>query len=549
MSLRGKFRVMIAVSAAGLLAVAGFWIHGQHSTLLSEKLQKTRNLVDVPYSLIQQQYNLETEGKISRIEAQRNAIAAIKPMRYEGSNYFWINDEHPTMIMHPMKPELDGTDLTSLKDPSGKAVFVEFVRAAQTAGGDAVYYLWPKPGQEQPVAKLSFVKRFAPWGWVIGTGIYIDDVDSAWRESALTAGGLAMACLLPLVVVSMATSRSTFIRLGDMVERFKDVAEGEGDLTKRIPVTADDEIGELAKWFNVFMDRLHETIKAISENAQSVASASEEFSATSLEMSANSEETSGQANAVSQALQQVNQNLQSVATGAEEMTATIQSIASNAHEAATVASNAVQTAEAANATVGRLGGSSAQIGEVIKVINAIARQTNLLALNATIEAARAGEAGKGFAVVANEVKELARQTAKATEDIGREINALQNDTQRAVEAIGGISGVITHINDISGTIATAVEEQSATTNEMTRNVADAAKGSGEITRNIAGVAEAARGMSSSAQESQKAAIGLAEMAEQLRTLVAQFKIDSTETPSLIEAAATSDRSMAARLGA
>ena len=216
MTLKTKFRGMIAVSAGGLLAVTGFWIHGQHSSLLSDRLQKTRNLVEVPYSVIERQYGLEKEGKLSRAEAQRQALEAIRPMRYGGDNYFWINDEHPTMIMHPIKPELDGTDLTSFKDPSGKALFLECVRVAQAnADGDYVYYLWPKPGSEQPVAKLSFVKRFAPWGWVIGTGVYIEDVDSAWRQSALIAGGLALLCLLPLVIVSAATSRSTSLRLTD----------------------------------------------------------------------------------------------------------------------------------------------------------------------------------------------------------------------------------------------------------------------------------------------------------------------------------------------
>jgi methyl-accepting chemotaxis protein len=191
-----------------------------------------------------------------------------------------------------------------------------------------------------------------------------------------------------------------------------------------------------------------------------------------------------------------------------------------------VASRAVETVQAANATVAKLGASSAEIGAVIKVITSIAQQTNLLALNATIEAARAGEAGKGFAVVANEVKELAKQTAKATEDISQKITAIQQDTKGAVEAIGSISGVITQVNEISGTIATAVEEQSATTNEMTRNVAEAAKGAGEISHNIEGVAQAAQGTSTSAQESQKAADELAQMAEQLRGLVGQFNIDT-----------------------
>lgn len=291
-----------------------------------------------------------------------------------------------------------------------------------------------------------------------------------------------------------------------------------------MPIESADEVSDAATALNTMKNSLHGIIQQISETAQHVASASEELSSTSEQISANSEETSAQANVVSQSTRQVNQNLQSVSTGAEEMTSTIQSIASNAHEAATVASNAVQTAQAANATVAKLGESSAEIGEVIKVITSIAQQTKLLALNATIEAARAGEAGKGFAVVANEVKELARQTAKATEDIGRKITAIQTDTQGAVEAIGTISAVINQVNDISGTIATAVEEQSATTNEMTRNVADAAKGSTEITQNIAGVAEAAQGTSSSAQESQKAANELAELAARLRGLVEQFKI-------------------------
>jgi methyl-accepting chemotaxis protein len=522
-TLKAKFRIMIAVSAAGLLAVAFFWIHGEHSGLLTQKLQQTRKLVEVPYSIMEQQYQQEAEGKISRIEAQRRAIEAIRPMRYEGNNYFWINDEHPTMIMHPMKPELDGTDLTSLKDPSDKAVFVEFVKAAQASDGGYVYYLWPKPGAEKPVAKLSFVKRFAPWGWVIGTGIYIDDVDLAWRQSALIAGGLALVCLLPLVAVSIATSRSTFLRLGDMVERFKDVAEGEGDLTKRIPITTHDEIGELARWFNVFLDKLQDMIKSISTAAHQVGGASAEVSNTSQRISSNSQETSAQASVVSTTAVQVSQNLQTVATGAEEMGASIREIAKNATEAAKVATGAVKVAETTTATVAKLGESSAEIGQVIKVITAIAQQTNLLALNATIEAARAGEAGKGFAVVANEVKELAKETAKATEDISRKIEAIQADTKAAVDAIASISGVINQVNDISSTIATAVEEQNATTNEMVRNIGEAARGSGEITSNIAGVAEAAESTSRGATETQNAAQLLVEMSTQLRGLVEQFR--------------------------
>src|SRR5216683_1488634 len=302
-------------------------------------------------------------------------------------------------------------------------------------------------------------------------------------------------------------------------------AIAEGDLTsEEVNVSSNDELGDLTTAMNKMQGNLVKMIVAVAENAQQVANASEEFSAVSQQITSNSEETTAQANVVSNATDQVNRNLQTVATGAEEMSSTIQDIAKNATESARIAGQAVKTAETTNATISKLGVSSAEIGQVIKVITSIAQQTNLLALNATIEAARAGEAGKGFAVVANEVKELAKQTAKATQDISQKIAAIQSDTKGAVDAIATIGAVINQISDISSTIATAVEEQSATTNEMSRNVTEAAKGSTEISQNISGVAQAAQGTSSSAHESMKAAQALAQMSTQLRGLVDQFKL-------------------------
>jgi len=374
-----------------------------------------------------------------------------------------------------------------------------------------------------------------------------EHMHSATQSTSLVMAGTTFAALVVGVFVAVLVSR----RISATTQSVLTLAEAiaAGDLTRDdLEMPSDDELGDLTKAVNKVNNSLKSMIFAIIDNAQRVASASDGLSATSAQISANSEETSAQAGVVSQSSQQVSQNLQSVSTGASEMTSTIQSIASNAYEAATVAAGAVQTAQSANATVAKLGASSAEIGEVIKVITSIAQQTNLLALNATIEAARAGEAGKGFAVVANEVKELAKQTAKATEDISRKIAAIQTDTQGAVQAIGAISSVIIQINDISGTIATAVEQQSATTNEMMRNVTGAAKGSGEITQNIEAVAEAARGTSTSAQESQIAATELAEMAMQLHSLVGQFKINGTAAAGTPPATPRSPRSRAARAG-
>ncbi len=314
-----------------------------------------------------------------------------------------------------------------------------------------------------------------------------------------------------------------------------------------LAVASHDEIGDAATALNTMKNNLRKTVQAISETSLHVAAASEELSSTSQHITANSEETSAQANVVNTNAQQVSQNLQTVATGAEEMGASIKEIAKNATEAAKVATSAVKVAETANSTVSKLGESSAEIGQVIKVITSIAQQTNLLALNATIEAARAGEAGKGFAVVANEVKELAKETAKATEDISRKIEAIQTDTKAAVDAIASISEVINQVNGISNTIATAVEEQNATTNEMARNVSEAAHGSGEITSNIAGVAQAAESTSRGASDTQKAAQQLVETSAELRRLVEQFKINADTAGSA--GRANSPRSKAAQAGA
>ncbi len=474
--------------------VRGFLLAGKEDRLKPDEEGK-QEFTDSMYKLAQ---SLDTEeGKklhatIGRAYGEfRLAVDREIRLRRAGKGHEAIalafspkTDEMRTQLHNAVK------DLVALEDKS-RGEMVKDQNAAESRARSAVMIL-----------------AFA--GIALGMGVAILIIRSITR---------AISCMLT-VIQEIANKN---LSIGDM------------------EITSEDEIGKAGIALNGMKNSLREVIHAIADTAGHVASASQQITA-------NSEETSVQVNVVSQATRQVSQNLQSVATGADEMTSTIQSIATNAHEAAIVASNAVQTAQAANATVGKLGESSAEIGEVIKVITSIAQQTNLLALNATIEAARAGEAGKGFAVVANEVKELAKQTAKATEDIGRKIMAIQTDTKGAVEAISTISAVINQINDISSTIATAVEEQSATTNEMTRNVADAAKGSGAISNNIEGVAEAARGTSTSAQESQKAADELAEMAMQLRSLVAQFKIDASESGRPMAAAPRVARSMAAHAG-
>ena len=540
MSLRGKFRVMVAVAAAGLLAVAGFWIKTQHADLLAERSQKTKNLVEVPYSLIAQQYQLEASGKLSRAEAQKRAIEIVNAMRYEGNNYFWINDEHPTMVVHPMKPELNGKDLSELKDPTGKAIFVEFVKTAQTPEGGFVHYLWPKPGKDkkEPVPKLSFVKRFPEWGWIIGTGIYIDDVDAAWRDSALTASGLALLCMVPLIIVSFTTSRSIFHRLADMVERVKDVAEGEGDLRKRLEVTAEDEIGELAKWFNTFMDKLHDILLQVRSNTESLAGAGIEIAESSREQTQGVETQRGQTDQVATAMQEMASTVQQVSENSNNASAASQKASETARQGGKIVEETLSRmraiADSVSGTAKRvqeLGKRSDQIGQIIGVIDEIADQTNLLALNAAIEAARAGEQGRGFAVVADEVRKLAERTSTATKEITKMIRNIQADTKNAVTAMeagtkevelgvesttlagSALTEIIStneHVNEMIAHIATAATQQSAATEQINTSIEQIAK----ITSNSA----------TTMHQTNNALEDLSALASNLQKLVSHFQL-------------------------
>jgi methyl-accepting chemotaxis protein len=328
----------------------------------------------------------------------------------------------------------------------------------------------------------------------------------------------AAACL----VIGLLVARSIATNVG----RVRKVAESlaAGDLTATSGVTSRDEVGQMSASLDEATASLRGLMGSVTASSDALAAAAEELSASSQQIAAGAEETSVQAGLVSGAAEDVSRNVQTVSAGSDEMGASIREIAHSANEAARVASEAVRTVEATNQTVAKLGESSQEIGNVVKVITSIAEQTNLLALNATIEAARAGEAGKGFAVVANEVKELAQETARATEDIARRVETIQNDTGGAVSAISEIESIITSINDYQVTIASAVEEQTATTNEMSRNVAEASTGSGQIADNIAGVSQAASGTTQALAQTQSAVDEVARMAAELRGSVAHFQV-------------------------
>ncbi|MEV0132482.1 CHASE3 domain-containing protein [Dactylosporangium sp. NPDC050688] len=347
-----------------------------------------------------------------------------------------------------------------------------------------------------------------------------EDTADFSRAAVVTGTGVALVLVL---ILAFVISRSIVRPLGALTTRLSEIADGEGDLTRRVDEARRDEFGSLGAAFNRFVGKLSGTVSRIGEQANTLAAATEELSTATRQISGSAEQTSGQADRVSAATETMSGALSTVAAGAEEMGASIREIAANASEASRVVAEAVQVATSATATVTELGESSAQISDVIKLITAIAEQTNLLALNATIEAARAGESGKGFAVVASEVKDLAQETARATEDIGRQVERIQRNADATSHAISRMAAIVEQVNDYQTTIASAVEEQTATTSEMARNVTDASSNTREIANSLAGVAAAASDTTAAIGDTQRSVTELAAMSATLHGLVGQFK--------------------------
>ncbi|MGD9186966.1 MAG: methyl-accepting chemotaxis protein [Desulfobacteraceae bacterium] len=496
------FIALSALSHRGEESIENF-----RQMVMAEKTQKVKNLVELVHTSIDSVYR---QKDLSEQERKSKALSIVNAMRYDGKNYLWINDTHPTMVMHPIKSSLNGKDLSGFKDPNGKYLFNEMVKVCQADGEGIVDYFWPKPGSDEPVAKISYVKQFRPWGWIIGTGIYIDDVDRLVAEEAAKVedavasqrNTIIFVCLLVLVlttaVITWVAKRVT-ANIRTASDMLKDVAEGEGDLTRRLEVKSKDEIGELAERFNTFIGNLQELVRQIVENTGKLSESVTNMAGISEQMNHGAEQTSDKANGVASAAEEMNSNMASVAstmeqaatninmiaTAVEEMTATISEIAQNSEKGNAIVGRAVTQADVVSKKMAELGRSAQEIGKVTESITEISEQTNLLALNATIEAACAGEAGKGFAVVANEIKELAKQTAVATEEIKSQISGIQGTTEDAVSEIDEVATVINDVSDIVSTISASVVEQSATTREISGNVSQVSVGVQEVNQNVA----------------------------------------------------------------
>lgn len=529
--------------------------------LLNGKKEKLTEIVESVCSIVENS------------ESQSVAMNIVKSIRYgkENNGYLWINNtDKPfsTMIMHPISPQLDGKALDNPKYncAMGKKqnLFNAMVEVVEKNNEGFVPYDWPKPGIEDKLfPKLSYVKLVKKWNWIIGTGVYIDDIDNTMAkieagindEISSQIWKMIIIIMVVGVVITLVTifiSKKIFDPIKVVNSMLEDIAQGEGDLTKRLDVISKDEIGSLAKWFNMFIEKLQGIIVAIARNSEQLNESSGNLLSISKEVSKGAERLSGKSNTVSAATEEMSSNMSSVASAseesstninmvsaaAEEMTSTINEIAKNTEKTRESSNEAVNKTKEASDNIKYLTSSAHEIGKVVETINDISEQTNLLALNATIEAARAGEAGKGFAVVAGEIKSLAQQTAEATLEIKEKIENIQNSTGQTVKQIEAIADTINDVNQMIDTVAAAVEEQTATTSEIANNVSQAALGiqevnenvsqssavSSEIAKDIADVNATAKEMSESSSNVETSADDLSKLADELKITVNQFKI-------------------------
>ncbi|KQP22665.1 hypothetical protein ASF43_01760 [Pseudorhodoferax sp. Leaf267] len=503
--------LLIASAVLGVIVIASAALFTERHLIMEERRSSVRQNVESAHSLMVHFHAQAVAGKITQAQAQQSTKDALRAMRYSGNEYFWINDMHPTMVMHPIRPELDGKDLTENKDPTGMRLFVEFVRVVREREAGYVMYLWPKPGSTDPVLKASYVKGFAPWGWLVGSGVYVDTVDAAIRARVLQFGLGALLLAAVLAAIGVAIARRLLRQLGGEPGEAMRISEriAQGDLSVDIALKPGDN-GSMLHAMQTMRDSIANIVGEVRAGTASIATASHEIAAGNNDLSARTEQ---QASALEQ-----------TAASMEELTGAVRQNAEHARQANELAATASEVAARGGAvvnqviaTMGAVNTSSRKIVDIISVIDGIAFQTNILALNAAVEAARAGEQGRGFAVVASEVRGLAQRSAAAAKEIKQLIDA----------SVGSVEQGTQLVDEAGKTMAEVV----ASVAEVTRIIGDIASGSHQQSSDIEQINQAIAGMDQTTQqnaalveEAASAAESLNHQAARLEQLVSVFKL-------------------------